>query len=205
MGLKQKILSPVVWGNLLGLAIATLLVILAVKKGLDIYTHHGEEIEIPNVIGKTPADALYVLEAEGLDCMVADSAFDRTLPAGIIIAQKPVQGSHVKQGRMVLLTVNSRTAPTMPLPDIAGNSSMREAQERLRQLGFKLGPVEYIDGDKDWVYGLLCNGRQVYNGDRVPVESTITLQVGRGTITETADDDVFLDEGNEPDDYYDYE
>ena len=205
MSLKEKLTSPIVWGNLLGLLIATVLVILAVKKGLDIYTHHGEEIEVPNVIGKMPADALYFMESVGLDCMVADSAYDRTQPAGIIIAQKPVVGGHVKRGRMVLLTVNSRTAPTMPLPDIAGNSSMREAQERLRQLGFKLGPVEYVDGDKDWVYGVRCNGRPVYNGDRVPVESIIVLQVGRGTITGSINDDVYLDEGVLPDDYYDYE
>jgi len=205
MGLKQKLFSPVVWGNLLALLIATILVIFAVKKGLEMYTHHGEEIEIPSVIGKTPADARYIMESAKLDCMVTDSAFDRSLPAGIIIAQKPVPGSHVKEGRVISLTVNSSTAPTMTLPDIVGNSSMREAQERLRQLGFKLGPVEYVNGDKDWVYGIRCNGRSVSNGDRIPVESTITLQVGQGIITDSIGDDVFLDEGNLPDDYYDYE
>ena len=68
--------------------------------------------------------------------------------------------------------------PTMAIPDIADNSSLREAQARLKAMGFKLGPVQYVAGDKDWVYGVKCQGRNVYAGDRVPVDALLVLQVG---------------------------
>lgn len=176
----KRILSPIVWGNCLGVVICTVLLFMGVKWGLERYTHHGEEIEVPNVTHKMPYDAIAQLEREGLMGVVADSSYDRTLPAGIVLEQRPLAGAHVKAGREITLTINSRNAPTLTLPDILGNSSTREAQDRLRQLGFKIGETQYVAGDKDWVYGLLVNGRPVYNGEKITIGSTITLQVGRG-------------------------
>ena len=34
-------------------------------------------------------------------------------------------------------------------------------------MGFKLGPVELVPGDKDWVIGVKSRGRNVYAGERV--------------------------------------
>ncbi len=186
----KKIFSPIIWGNLLAMAVVAVGLIVGLKYWLDSYTRHGEEIEIPSVTGMTAQTAIDQLTTLGLWASVADSSYDRTLPAGTILDQKPAAGSHVKQGRYVLLTINSANAPTMPLPDIIGNSSTREAQERLRQLGFRLGEVEYVLGDKDWVYGANVNGRPIYNGDRVTIGATITLQVGDGYRT---DDSLELD------------
>jgi hypothetical protein len=42
-----------------------------------------------------------------------------------------------------------------------------------------------IDGEKDWVYGILCRGRRVSNGDRIPIEYPLTLMVGKGTIDDS--------------------
>ena len=64
---------------------------------------------------------------------------------------------------------------------------MREAEARLRSLGFKIGPHELIEGEKDWVYGVKYNGRMVYAGDRLPVDSRIILQVGSGNMEDYSD------------------
>ena len=74
---------------------------------------------------------------------------------------------------------------------------MREAQDRLRQLGFRLGPVEYKEGDKDWVYGVKCKGRTVMAGERVPTDAVITLIVGNGTGDEEELFDYDDEEGEE--------
>ena len=34
------------------------------------------------------------------------------------------------------------------------NSSLRQAEAKLRALGFKITEPEYISGEKDWVYSL---------------------------------------------------
>ncbi len=205
-GFFKKIFSPILWGNLLAMGIVTVLLLFGVKYWLGEYTRHGEEIEVPNITNKMPDTATLQLERLGLKAVVADSSYDRTLPAGIVMEQKPMAGAHVKAGREVRLTINSRNAPTMSLPDILGNSSTREAQERLKQLGFKLGETQYVSGDKDWVYGMLVNGRPVYNGEKVAIGATVTLQVGHGYLKEDSLGSTFEDEELTLDgDIFDYE
>ncbi|MBQ8969439.1 MAG: PASTA domain-containing protein [Bacteroidaceae bacterium] len=182
--IKKKLLSPVVWGNLMAIALMAVLLVFAVWIWLDKYTHHGEEIIVPEVEGKLIGEAEYALEMEGLKAMVVDSTYERSLPSGAIMKQLPKAGSKVKSGREIYLTINSRQSPMAALPDIADNCSLREAQDRLRQLGFRVGPVEYQDGDKDWVYSVKCQGRTVMSGERVPTDAVITLVVGSGQSEE---------------------
>ncbi|MDE5571513.1 MAG: penicillin-binding protein, partial [Prevotella sp.] len=72
-------------------------------------------------------------------------------------------------------------------PDIVDNSSYREAEARLMAMGFRLTAPQRIDGEKDWVYGILCRGRRVSNGDRIPIDYPLTLMVGKGTVDDTDD------------------
>ena len=173
-------LSPILWGNLLVMALVVVALGIGIWIGLDKYTHHGEEIIVPDVEGKLIGDVEYTLEMLDLQAVVVDSTYDHSKPSGAIMVQLPKAGSKVKSGREIYLTINSKESPTVALPDIADNCSMREAQDRLRQLGFRLGPVEYKDGDKDWVYGVKCKGRTVMAGERVPTDAVITLIVGSG-------------------------
>ena len=62
----------------------------------------------------------------------------------------------------------------------SGFCSRREAEDRLRTLGFRLGATEYIVGDPDWVYGVKVNGREVAAGTRLSVKTPVTLVVGGG-------------------------
>ena len=47
-------------------------------------------------------------------------------------------------------------------------------------MGFKVGSVEYMPGEKDWVYGLKSKGRNLQNGQKVSVTDVIVIQVGDG-------------------------
>ncbi len=198
----RKLFGPIIWVNLLAMLVVAVGLVYGVKLWLDYYTRHGQTIEVPNVVGKTPLDALAVLQMCGLRTEIADSSYNSKLPAGIILLQRPRAGSQVKEGREIHLTINSRTAPTMVIPDIAGNSSVREAQVLLQELGFKIGNVEYVDGDAGWVYGIKCNGRDVFNGEQVPVGATIVLLVGGKMYADSLEED-FLPSLEE--DTYDYE
>ena len=57
-------------------------------------------------------------------------------------------------------------------------------------MGFRLNPHKMVDGEKDWVYGVLCHGRQVANGDRISIDNPLTLMVGKGTIEDLDDVDM---------------
>jgi hypothetical protein len=181
-----KLTSKYIWLNLLAMAIVLVLLVVGAKFGIDMYTHHGEAILIPDIRHKSYADAKQILANEGLLIEVTDTGYVRTLPADCILEQSPQPGDKVKSGHVIYVIVNSGNTPTITLPDIVDNSSVREAIAKLTAMGFKVGPPQYIVGEREWVYGATVNGRHVSAGERIPVGAVVVLQVGNGS--RSADD-----------------
>lgn len=181
-----KLTSKYIWLNLLAMAIVLVLLVVGAKFGIDMYTHHGEAILIPDIRHKSYADAKQILANEGLLIEVTDTGYVRTLPADCILEQSPQPGDQVKSGHVIYVIVNSGNTPTITLPDIIDNSSVREAIAKLTAMGFKVGPPQYIVGEREWVYGATVNGRHVSAGERIPVGAVVVLQVGNGS--RSADD-----------------
>ena len=108
--------------------------------------------------------AIRKLQSLGLEGEVTDTGYVERLPAGAVLEQSIRPGEKVKPGRQLTLTINAAEPRKVALPDVADNCSRREAEDRLRTLGFRLGAPEYIVGDPDWVYGVKVNGREVAAG-----------------------------------------
>lgn len=168
------------WANLIAMIIVVALALFGVLKGLDIYTRHGEAVVVPNVKGMGVAEAEKLFLNQGLNCIVSDSSYVKSLPAGCILDYSPTAGQKVKEGRTIYLTINTLNTPLQDVPNIADNSSMRQAQARLLASGFKLNENQYVSGEKDWVYGVKYKGRVLTDGEKVPVGATLTLIVGDG-------------------------
>lgn len=156
------------------------LLVVGVNYGLDWYTHHGEEIKVPNIEGMEISKARAMLEEKGLIVVVTDSGYNKRLPADCVLAQNPDSGLMVKTGHTIYIIVNSASSPTLAIPDVVDNCSYREAEAKLVSLGFKVLPPQYVTGEKDWVYGVSCNGRKVSAGERISIEQPLTLLVGSG-------------------------
>ena len=88
----------------------------------------------------------------------------------------------MKAGRIIEITINASSARAVAIPDIADNCSLREAEAKLKVIGFKLTAPKYVKGDKDWVYGIEVNGKNVVKGQRVSVDIPLTLVVGDGNV-----------------------
>ena len=187
-GFKKKLFSPVVYWNLIAMVLVGIALCIGLWMWMTGYTMHGESVEVPEVKGMMLSDAEYELEKLELLAVVVDSAYVRQQPAGIVLEQTPGVGNRVKSGREIYLTINQKQTPTNTIPDIAGNCSRREAEARLRSLGFKIGPIEFVPGDPDWVIALKVNGREVYTGERVPCDAPIVIVVGNSDIGNTEDD-----------------
>ena len=179
-----KLLSGYLLGNLLAMAVVVVALCLGVKYGLELYTHHGEGIVVPRIEGMMYNNARLLLENEGLNIVVSDSGYNKRLAADCILAQSPGEGTKVKSGHVVYVTVNSPSSPSFAIPDIVDNSSYREAEAKLMAIGFKLLPPKYINGEKDWVYGIISRGRRVSTGDMVTIDSPLTLIVGNGQYSD---------------------
>jgi len=201
-----KLFSRYLVGHLIAMAVVIVLLCVGVKYGLELYTHHGEGIVVPDLKGMTYEKAYRLLDENKLTIVVSDSGYNKQLPADCILAQTPGHGQRVKEGHVVYVTVNSPSSPTLSIPDIVDNSSAREAEARLLAMGFRLLPAQQVPGEKDWVYGILCRGRRVSNGDRIPIDYPLTLMIGKGTYDETEDIEYVeptysVDEEGEVDDF----
>lgn len=189
---RRKLFGPVVYWNLIAMVLVGVALCIGLVVWMTKYTMHGEGVDVPDVKGMMLNDAEYALERLELLAVIVDSAYVREQPAGIVLDQKPGFGSRVKSGREIYLTINQKQTPTNTIPDIAGNCSRREAEARLRSLGFKIGPMEFVPGDPDWVIALKVNGREVYSGERVPCDAPVVLVVGNSNV------------GSEEDEFGDY-
>ncbi len=176
----DKFRSKRLWLNLLAMLLVVLLLCVGTYIAIAHYTHHGEEITIPDIQHKQFFDAEHLLESNGLYIMVSDTGYVRTLPADCILEQSPEPGRKVKSGRTIYVVINSANSPMLTIPDIIDNCSYREARAKLSAMGFKVGPTEYIPGEKDWLYGLKHKGVLLHKGSKVSVDDIIIMQVGDG-------------------------
>ena len=176
------------WLDLIAMMAVVILLLFGVLKWLDVYTRHGEAVVVPDVKGMTVGEAEMLLRNHGLVCVVSDSNYVKNKPAGSILELNPSAGQKVKEGRTIYLTINTLDVPLRLVPDVADNSSVRQAQAKILAAGFKLSENELISGEKDWVYGVKYKGRQLNMGDKVPVGATLTLLVGDGE-TQVQDSD----------------
>ena len=182
MNFLRKLFGNYIVRHLMAMVLVVILLCIGIGFGLDAYTHHGEGIVVPDLKGMTYEEAYALLDEKGLAIVVNDSGYNKQLPANSVLAQTPAFGQKVKQGHIIYVTVNSPHSPTFAIPDIVDNSSLREAEARLMAMGFRLTAPQLIDGEKDWVYGILCQGRRISNGDRIPIDYPLTLMVGKGTF-----------------------
>jgi beta-lactam-binding protein with PASTA domain len=169
------------WLNVL-LMVAVLVIVPVISLYcLDVFTHHGEKIEVADVVGQNVFDAEIALSSQGLEPVVADSVYESDKPAGVVLRQVPKAGHEVKSGRIVYLTKNLDHEPLVNIPDLAGNSSYREAEAQLKSMGFTLTPCERVKGEpEDLVVGVKQNGRKLRADERISKRMPLTLCVGAG-------------------------
>ena len=68
------------------------------------------------------------------------------MAAGIVLDVNPGIGQKVKEGRTIYLTINTLSIPLRAVPDVADNSSLRQAQAKVLAAGFKLTEIQLMNG-----------------------------------------------------------
>jgi beta-lactam-binding protein with PASTA domain len=147
---------------------------------LDSLTRHNETIRVPQVSGRTLADATSVLKKEGFEVAVQDSVYIDTLQPLAVVKQSPESEELVKVHRTIYLTVNRAQPPLIEMPDLRG-FSFRSAQLYLESLGLKVGDTSYTpDIARNAVKDQLFNGRTIEPGTKIPMSSAIDFVLGNG-------------------------
>jgi beta-lactam-binding protein with PASTA domain len=180
--------SDTLGGVLLNMGLAVVIVLLVVVIFFYVYlpnsTNHGSEITMPDLIGKNIYEADNILEPMGLRYEVGDSSYSAEQPPLTILQQFPKAGHKVKENRKVLVSINRKSTPTLPLPNLFGegnSGSLVGAEAILRSNELKTGKIIYRHHpSRDLLIEIRMDGKVITPGTRIPKGSVIDLVVGDG-------------------------
>lgn len=143
-------------------------------------THHGETITVPDITGM-PLDKLEVFLGErNLRYEVNDSAYSQEYPPLTVLRQFPAPGAIVKENRIIYISLNRITPPTVPVPNLI-DGSLINAEAVLRGNELHRGRVILTRGPfLNVVREMRYEGKKIEPGARIPKGSAIDLVVEDG-------------------------
>jgi hypothetical protein len=110
-----KFKSKYLWYNLAAMFVVVIILCTAVRFGLNIYTHHGESIIVPNLKHKSFDEAKEILDHLGIEAVVGDTGYVKALKPDCVLEQSIAPGERVKSGHVIYLVINSSHTPTLSL------------------------------------------------------------------------------------------
>lgn len=137
-------------------------------------------VKVPDVTGKYRDTAHSLLTAAGLGWNPIQEHSD-TVPAGTVTRTDPAAGSNLAPGDTVDVYISSgpSTPTTVTVPDETCKPASQAASE-LRSLGLQVSTVRVPNNQCD--PGMVVSTDPAA-GTKVPVGSTVTLNVARATVT----------------------
>ena len=159
--------------------------VFSVGKYLDFYSNHGEEIVVPNIVGKKSSEAKMKLEELGLSYEILDSIYDPDLPNGIVkqqmIEPTAISKVKVKENRIIGLRLSKKTDLT-EMPNLVFKH-VDFARGIIENRGFdskvQYKPTKEANGS---VLEQLYKGKSVPPGQLIPIGAEITLVVGKNEV-----------------------
>jgi len=114
------------------------LVVVALVSALTAmrFAIHGQEVEVPAIIGLTPSDAARAVAGLGLQLEVERQYYSPQIPEGRIMTQLPLPGAKVRRGWQVRVA-QSLGPQRVAIPDVTKQSE-RAAEWNIRRRGLDL-------------------------------------------------------------------
>lgn len=172
--LTRRFLKHFLIGN-----ISAVLLIYIVFWMLDIFTHNGEALSVPNFSGLTVRQAQKLAYQKNIRVKVTDSVYAGKAKRGTVIDQNPPADFKVKEGRNIFLTIRSMTPKVIKMPSFI-DKPLDEVKSNIETYGLKIGKLNYKPHKyENLVLEQKYKGKQIKEGDSIAKGSKITLVVGR--------------------------
>jgi serine/threonine-protein kinase len=136
-----------------------------------------ETVNVPDVEGRTLAEARARLKSDGLEPGMVTRQFSEDVPAGSVIATAPQAGTRRHAGSAIALTV-SKGSP-VDVPDVTGDD-LADARQELTDAGLK---VRIASGQVNSEYDKGKVARQSPgDGSQAARGDTVTLTLSKGPV-----------------------
>lgn len=166
----------------IGITIGTILVLAIIYFYiyLPAITNHGESITVPDLKGMSVEELEIFLKEHDLRYAVNDSAYSSEFPPLAVLRQFPQPGSQVKINRVIYVSLNRITPPTLPIPDLV-DRSLVNADVVLKSIELKRGRILYVPSPfRNLVKEMRYEGKEIKAGTRITKGAVIDLVVGDG-------------------------
>ena len=180
---------------------------------IDVFTSHGQQVQVPDVRNMPLEKAIEILDDAGLRWEISDSTtFYENYQPGAVIDQDPKAKSYIKKIRIIYLSVNAMHAPIIPLPKLVDLPG-RQGMATLKAMGFKHVTMDSVASEMDGlILQVTVDGHNVAPGNPVSVNSQIKITVGDGSIVDLNPEQILdpelldsIDEANYQDAQKNYE
>lgn len=143
----------------------------------------AEGIEVPDVVGKTEAEAVAELNNKGF-VVNKTEGYDEYIKAGSIIMQSPEGGTKAPAGTTVTIRISlGPDQKKVSVPDVMGKSE-EEAMVLLVEAGLQLGVVSEVNNEDPALSGLVCY--QSYSvGSYVAAGTPVDISISLGPVQAT--------------------
>ena len=168
---------------LMALAIASLGYIALLF--IDVFTSHGQQVQVPDVRNMPLEKAIEILDDAGLRWEISDSTtFYENYKPGTVIDQDPKAKSYIKKIRIIYLSVNAMHAPIIQIPKLIELPG-RQGMAMLKAMGYKYVTMDSIESQfAGMILEVTVDGHKVAPGTPVSVNSKIKITVGDGSIVD---------------------
>jgi beta-lactam-binding protein with PASTA domain len=125
--------------------LALILVIVAMVSALTAMrlAIHGQEVEVPPLVGLGPAEAERAVAGLGLQLSIERQYYSPQIPEGRIMSQLPLPGTKVRRGWQV--RVARSLGPTrVAIPDVIGQSE-HAAELNIRRRGLDVADLAEVE------------------------------------------------------------
>lgn len=102
----------------------------------------GNEVEVPDVCGKSLSEAQSMLNDFYLEGVASGKKWDDQIPENFVVSQKPLPTRRVKKGKKVFLVI-SKGKEEVAVPNLLGLSRV-EAQNYVTNMGLSVKEIKYV-------------------------------------------------------------
>jgi beta-lactam-binding protein with PASTA domain len=134
---QYKRIFAIFLGGLAMILVAGTFAILALRLAI-----HGREVEVPNLAGKSDAEAADIAKDLGLNLSVENRFYSPAVQPNHVLSQLPSPGAHVRRGWQVRVTESLGTQNVL-VPDVRGITE-RPATVMLRRVHLEVGSVAHL-------------------------------------------------------------
>lgn len=140
MALKEFLKSKLFFKHLSLIIGSFLLLLVIMSFVLKIYTRHGKEYEVPNVVHRMLSEVENDGSMDKFEIVIMDSIYKEGVAYGTILSQDPNPGSMVKKGRKIYLTIAASSGEIVQMCNCR-DLGLKSAVQALVDKGLKVGTI----------------------------------------------------------------